>query len=209
MTKENNSAVPGETLSVRSGSARRAQLLDIAAQLFATRGYSSTTVRDIADEAGILSGSLYHHFDSKETMLREILSDFMERLTQRSREIVEEPSSPGETLDNLVRWSFLCIHECPHQVALYQNEVALVAHLPGFEFATKTSRGIEGMWLQVLADGQKSGEFRNDLDRRVIYRFMRDTIWVTVRWYEPAGRLRHDKVADQFLTMLHGGLLAR
>jgi AcrR family transcriptional regulator len=53
---------------------RREELLAIAAELFAQRGFKNTTVRDIADAAGILSGSLYHHFDSKESMVDEILS---------------------------------------------------------------------------------------------------------------------------------------
>ncbi len=44
------------------------------------RGFNNTTVRDIADAAGILSGSLYHHFDSKESMVDEILSSFQEEL---------------------------------------------------------------------------------------------------------------------------------
>ena len=42
------------------------ELLELAASMFAERGLRATTVRDIADAAGILSGSLYHHFDSKE-----------------------------------------------------------------------------------------------------------------------------------------------
>ncbi|MDJ0113374.1 helix-turn-helix domain-containing protein, partial [Rhodococcus erythropolis] len=54
-------------------SGRRDELLEIAAGLFADRGVRATTVRDIADAAGILSGSLYHHFDSKESMVDEIL----------------------------------------------------------------------------------------------------------------------------------------
>src|SRR4051812_26683632 len=58
---------------------RRNELLGIAADLFADRGYNATTVRDIADEAGILSGSLYHHFDSKESMIDTILSSFIEQ----------------------------------------------------------------------------------------------------------------------------------
>ncbi len=59
-----------------NGGSRRAELLGIAARLFAERGFKNTTVRDIADAAGILSGSLYHHFDSKESMVDELLDTF-------------------------------------------------------------------------------------------------------------------------------------
>lgn len=195
--------------SPASGSARRAQLLALAAELFATRGYSQTTVRDIADAAGILSGSLYHHFDSKEAMLREILHEFMEDLSSRFTEIVAREVSPRESLDGLIRSSYLSIHETPHQVALYQNEAGPLAHLPEFDFVGRTSREIERVWLQVLVAGQESGDFGEDLDTDLVYRFIRDAVWSTVRWYNPRGRLRHDRVADQFLTMLHEGLLAR
>ena len=54
-------------------SSRRDELLELAATMFAARGLRATTVRDIADAAGILSGSLYHHFASKEEMVDEVL----------------------------------------------------------------------------------------------------------------------------------------
>ena len=65
-------------------SERRDQIIAIATRLIASRGYAATTVRDIADEAGILSGSLYHHFASKEAVLEEILRTFMYDRSRRS-----------------------------------------------------------------------------------------------------------------------------
>src|SRR6201997_2441405 len=64
--------------SVRSE--RRAHLVVLAGELFAQKGYRATTVREIADAAGILSGSLYHHFDSKESIGDEILSSFINEI---------------------------------------------------------------------------------------------------------------------------------
>ena len=191
-----------------TGSARRAQLLAIAAEMFATRGYSQTTVRDIADEAGILSGSLYHHFDSKEAMLTEILRDFMGNLLQEITDIAEAEDSPRAALDGLVYNSFETIHRVPFAVALYQNESALLTTTPEFAFVTKASLDVEKVWLGVLKAGAKAGDFRADLDPGTTYRFIRDAIWSTVRWYNPRGRLQHRALADQYLEMLHGGLLA-
>ena len=67
---------------------RRDELLSLAAAMFAERGLRATTVRDIADAAGILSGSLYHHFDSKEAIVDELLRDFLEGLFTRDRKSV-------------------------------------------------------------------------------------------------------------------------
>jgi AcrR family transcriptional regulator len=190
-----------------AGSSRRAQLLGIAERLFATRGYSQTTVRDIADEAGILSGSLYHHFDSKEAMLHEILREFMQTLLAGFEESVERGGGPRESLDGLVRSAFATIHASPHAVALYQNESAVIATLPELGFVAETSARVNQVWLGVIEQGQRTGDFRDDLDPLVVYRFVRDAVWATVRWYRPDGRLQHEAVADQYLAMLHGGLL--
>ncbi|MCD4524129.1 TetR/AcrR family transcriptional regulator [Nocardioides sp. cx-173] len=190
-----------------AGSSRRAELLGIAERLFATRGYSQTTVRDIADEAGILSGSLYHHFDSKEAMLQEILQDFMQTLLAGFEESVERGGGPRESLDGLIRSAFATIHASPDAVALYQNESAVIATLPELGFVGETSARVNRIWLGVIEEGQRSGDFREDLEPLLVYRFVRDAVWATVRWYRPDGRLRHESVADQYLALLHGGLL--
>jgi len=210
MVSSNNEATArsGRRRANGTSSARRAQLLAIAAEMFATRGYSQTTVRDIADEAGILSGSLYHHFDSKEAMLTEILQEFMGSLLQQIREIADAQDSPRAALDGLIMNSFETIHRVPFAVALYQNESALLTTTPEFAFVTKASLDVEKVWLGVLKAGAKAGDFRADLDPGTTYRFIRDAIWSTVRWYNPRGRLQHKALAEQYLEMLHGGLLA-
>ena len=63
--------------------------------MFAERGLRATTVRDIADSAGILSGSLYHHFDSKEEMVDEVLRDFLDWLFERYQQIVDDRAEPA------------------------------------------------------------------------------------------------------------------
>src|SRR5229473_7166358 len=85
-----------------ASSDRRAELLALAAHLFAERGLRATTVRDIADAAGILSGSLYHHFDSKESMVDEILRGFLDELFGRYRAIVAAGLGPKASLEAVV-----------------------------------------------------------------------------------------------------------
>src|SRR6476660_7906646 len=113
--------------------ARRAELLDIAAGLFAERGLKATTVRDIADAAGILSGSLYHHFDSKESMVDEILREFLDALFGRYREIVAAKLAPRETFEAIVVASFEAIDAHHAAVAIYQAEARHLADQPKFD----------------------------------------------------------------------------
>lgn len=189
------------------GSDRREQLLSIAARLIATRGYSATTVRDIADEAGILSGSLYHHFSSKEAILEEILRSFQGGLRQRSEEIIAAGGGPRHVFDELVRTAFATIESYPDAVGIYQNESAFLANLPGFEFVAEEGARIESIWLEVIQEGQREGVFRADLDSAMTYRFIRDAVWSTVRWFRPGGRHSAESAGRHFLELIHSGLL--
>ncbi|MCG8927029.1 TetR/AcrR family transcriptional regulator [Lentzea sp. DG1S-22] len=187
-------------------STRRAELLELAAKMFADRGYGQTTVRDIADAAGILSGSLYHHFDSKESMVDEILRTFLDGLFTRYREIVEAGAGPKKTLKALVVASFEAIDTRHAAVAIYQNEAKHLAPLERFSYIEDRSAEFRKLWTVLLEEGISAGVFRADLDVDVAYRFIRDTVWVAVRWYRPDGDLSAETVADQYLAILLDGI---
>ncbi|AWH94674.1 MAG: TetR/AcrR family transcriptional regulator [Dietzia sp.] len=185
---------------------RREELLAIAAGLFAERGLRATTVRDIADAAGILSGSLYHHFSSKEAIVDEILRGFLDSLFGDYQRIVDAGSSPRETLEGLVRVSFEAIHRHRDEVAIYQDELKHLRGNPRFDYLRERNTEFREMWTDVLSRGMESGEFRPDLDIRLTYRFLRDTVWVAVRWYRPEDADDHAAIADQYLRIVLDGL---
>lgn len=185
---------------------RREELLSIAAGLFAERGLRATTVRDIADAAGILSGSLYHHFSSKEAIVDEILRGFLDALFGEYRRIVEAGLGPRETLERLVRASFEAIHRDRDEVAIYQDELKHLRGNPRFDYLRERNTEFREMWTDVLTRGMESGDFRGDLDVRLTYRFLRDTVWVAVRWYRPDDENDHAAIADQYLNIVLDGL---
>jgi AcrR family transcriptional regulator len=186
---------------------RRDELLKIAAQLFAERGFRNTTVRDIADAAGILSGSLYHHFDSKESMVDEILQTFQSQLFAAYDEVLASGLSPRQKIEAAVRLSFEAIDEHHHEVAIFQNEADWLSGL-GERFAYLADRNAQSrqVWLTLLTDGVASGALKPDVDVELAYRFIRDTVWVAVRWYRPGGGLSAEAVADQYLSILLDGI---
>src|SRR5882724_11116536 len=100
--------------------------------MFAERGFKATTVRDIADAAGILSGSLYHHFDSKESMVDEILRGFLDELFGSYDAIRARNLPPRERLEAIVVASFEAIDRQNAAVAIYQNEARHLADQPRF-----------------------------------------------------------------------------
>ena len=185
---------------------RRAELLDIAATLFAERGLRATTVRDIADAAGILSGSLYHHFDSKESMVDEILRGFLDDLFGKYREIVASGLDSRATLEALVTTSYEAIDASHSAVAIYQDEVKHLVANERFEYLSELNTEFRELWMGVLEAGVKDGSFRADIDIELAFRFLRDTAWVAVRWYRPGGSVTVDTVAKQYLSIVLDGL---
>lgn len=155
---------------------------------------------------GILSGSLYHHFDSKESMVDDILRDFLDRLFTRYRAVLDSGSSPRDQLRGCVIASFDAIDADPEAVAIYQAEARSLAHVERFAYIADRLEEFRAMWRDILTRGVESGDFRNDLDIDVTYRFLRDTVWVAVRWYRPGGALTSDAVAAQYLGILERGI---
>jgi AcrR family transcriptional regulator len=185
---------------------RRDELLELAATMFAQRGLRATTVRDIADGAGILSGSLYHHFSSKEEMVDELLRGFLDWLFTRYREIVDGEANPLERLKGLFLASFEAIEHRHAQVVIYQDEAQRLLSQPRFSYIEDMNRQQRKMWIELLHQGVDAGYFRADLDVDLIYRFIRDTTWVSVRWYQPGGPLTAEQVGQQYLAIVLGGI---
>ncbi|HEX4732601.1 MAG TPA: TetR/AcrR family transcriptional regulator [Solirubrobacterales bacterium] len=194
----------------RPGSRRRPvsqeDLLGVAADLFADRGYAATTVRDIAEAAGILSGSLYHHIDSKESILDAILSRFIARSLAAYEAVIAEGKEPKETFEELVRTSLESMVEGRAAILVYQNEARLLAARPRFSYLAEAQRKFEEIWTAVLEEGVKSGEFRASIDPKLVYRLVRDAVWTAPRWYRPGGSLKPDRIIAQYLAVLVTGV---
>lgn len=190
-------------------SARRAELLRLAAEMFAERGFRATTVRDIADAAGILSGSLYHHFDSKESMVDEILTGFLDELSGRYRQIAESGLPPRATLEAIVAASLESVDRQHAAVAIYRNDARYLATFDRFGYLAERDAEFREIWLGVLARGVRTGAFRPDLDVELVHRFIRDTVWVAVHWHRPGGQFSAQDAAEQYLGILLDGISTR
>lgn len=187
---------------------RRAELLGIAADLFAERGYAATTVRDIAEEAGILSGSLYHHFDSKESMVDAILSGFVERELSVHEAVVAEGRGPRKTFESLARAALREAADNRSAILIYRNEVPHLGSRPRFSYLREAERQFERIWVGVLESGIERGEFRDDIDPEILYRLVRDALWTVPSWHR-FGSLDPERVREQYLAVFLDGIVAR
>jgi AcrR family transcriptional regulator len=187
----------------RSG--RRDHMIVLAGELFAEKGYRATTVRDIAKAAGILSGSLYHHFDSKESIGDEILSGFVNEVLADYRAAVAGGGGPRAVLEQVVRSTSRTLVRHRAALAMLQSDYGYFTTQPRFAYLPTALREIERIWLTQLELGQQSGAFRSDLDAKLTYRLVRDVLWLPSQWRRTGG-FSTDQVADGFLRLLFDGI---
>ena len=189
-------------------SARRDDVVRLAGQLFAEKGYRATTVREIADAAGILSGSLYHHFDSKESIGDEILTGFLGQIQADYRAAVSSGGDPRAVLEQIVRTTSTTLAQHRAALAMLQNDWSYFTSQPRFGYLRKALREVEQTWISQLERGVAQGVFRAGLDPGLTYRLLRDVLWIPAAWHRSGG-YRTDQVVDAFLALLFDGITAR
>jgi TetR/AcrR family transcriptional regulator, cholesterol catabolism regulator len=197
---------PGTGAGAGTGK-RRADVVQLAGELFAQKGYRATTVREIADAAGILSGSLYHHFDSKESIGDEILSSFINDVLADYRAAVSSAGSTRDVLEQIVRSTSRTLSRHRAALAMLQNDWSYFSTQPRFSYLRKALSEIERTWVTQLERGQESGVFRADLDPELTYRLLRDVLWIPAQW-RVAGGYSTDQVAEGLLQLLFRGILS-
>jgi TetR/AcrR family transcriptional regulator, cholesterol catabolism regulator len=184
---------------------RRELILSTAAEMFARKGLRATTVRAIADAVGVLSGSLYHHFPSKDAIVDEVLTRYLDAIRARYAVVLASDKGPAERLHDLVATSLEIAEEQPHATAIYQNEAQYLREVPGFSNIQSAAAEIQQTWLQVIAAGVADGVFRDDIPSWVFYRLIRDAVWLSVRWHRPDGPYSTHQLAEDVTSLfLHG-----
>jgi AcrR family transcriptional regulator len=145
---------------------RRAEILDAAATLFATSGLR-TSLRDIADSVGILAGSLYHHFESKDAILLELTQRYhadLDRVAEIAVATLDKPSEGG-TQDNIVTLG-TAIAKCAfeHRAAVQMSFYDLpTANSELRALAQRPPTAVRDAMLQTLEAGSSSGGIRTDV----------------------------------------------
>lgn len=179
-----------------------------AALLFATNGVTETTVRDIGQAAGVYSGSLYHHFPSKDAILGAILMEFVGDVQERFEAVAARAETPESVVRGLIHETLRVIDEHPYATAIYQNDQRYLRDQGLLAPVNDASRSIRSVWMAAISAGVADGSFRDDVPPQVFYRSLRDALWATMHW--PVRRdYDVDGFAELLATLFLDGFLAR
>jgi AcrR family transcriptional regulator len=175
---------------------RHPELLDIAASVFHRKGYSAATVRDIANEFGILKGSLYYYIDTKEDLLYLLLTgvqDDVERL--RLQVIARGGLGPLERLDAYIRLQAEYNVRNLMRIRVFMTELERLSG-PRRERVV-ARRTVHHAYVEdLLAQAQLLGLVRADRDTTVLRHCIFASIVWTYRWYRQSGNSSPAEVAE-------------
>ena len=143
---------------------KRKRILEAAIRVFAEHGYHGSRVGDIAEDAGVAHGLLYHYFASKEDVLRTIFVENWGQLIVRFR-AVETSDEPAEKkLEGIAKILLRTWRNDPALVTVMVREVARSQHL---QDRVDEVREAFAILERVIEEGQASGVFRRDVDARL------------------------------------------
>src|SRR5262245_10864357 len=142
---------------------KRKLLLDAAVRVFARTGYHGSRVGDIAEEAGVAHGLLYHYFDSKEQVLQIVFRENFGELLQRFHEVEETDEPAAEKLAGIAKILLRTWRNDPDLVTVMVREVA---RSPQLQTQVVEVREAFAIIERVIVQGQEEGVFRRDLDAR-------------------------------------------
>lgn len=186
-------------------SSRKAEILSAAAELFAKQGFAGTSVRDIANACGILSGSIYHHFSAKEELVEEIFTAYFDELTARWDLVLAQPWDARMKLEAMLRAAIENVDRHTAAARLFTHEWLDLRHVGDFETRWDD---IESMWLRLLRAGERDGSFRSDIDPALLFSVAMDAIRGLSGWYHQGHRYPIDTLSDAYIAVLMTGMVA-
>jgi TetR/AcrR family transcriptional regulator, fatty acid metabolism regulator protein len=188
---------------------RRRQILDAGIRVFARQGFHACRVSDIADEAGVAYGLVYHYFKSKDQVMNELFTERWSLMLAAIDEVDVEPGTGREKLDAVARFIVDSYRHDPELMKVIIVEVTRAANSFGRTHLGEISKAYEKI-AKIVADAQESGEFRSDIDPLVASMWFYGAIeqllsgWV----FEliPAGDGDFDRAREMVVETICGGL---
>jgi TetR/AcrR family transcriptional regulator, cholesterol catabolism regulator len=205
-----NAGDPSKTTAATpKGRAAQRRVIDEAVALFREQGYDATSIRQVADAAGLAKATVYHHYPTKAALLYEVHNAFMETL----EEGMERISTSGETAVGRLRliihelWRVLVTHRSHVQVFFEEWRNLDDAHLGGLKERRDAYYQFVRSTVKEAWPTPTSGAVDEDLDVITLAIFGMCN-W-GYQWFDPNGRLSASEIAEKYADLVISGLSAR
>ncbi|MEC4724707.1 TetR/AcrR family transcriptional regulator [Shewanella sp. D64] len=178
----------------------RGRLQQASASLFKAKGYSQTTVRDIAAKVGIQSGSIFHHFKNKEQILVSVMADSVLRVLLSMESGLAIATSTKDKISCLIQCELNAIHD--EELAGFRLLISEWRSLSGDnqkKILCLRDR-YEAIWSQVLNNAQSEGLIHTE--SFYLRGFIRGATIETCNWYKPSGSVSLAALTDKLMLSI-------
>ena len=187
-------------------STSKQELYDIAGKLFSKKGYHGTTIREIAEARGILSGSLYTHISSKEDLLFHIVDDGAEAFLSALEPIVMSQQDAKSKLRNGLAAHIRVVTTQMDAAKVFLHDWTALGEERRAVIQQKRDK-YEDLWAVLLAEGYASGTLIRGDAKYLRILILSVGNWV-YEWYKTSGELTPEGLADQFMDIILHGVIA-
>ena len=183
--------------------ARREQIFSVGARLFAEKGYERTSLQEVADLLGVTKPALYYYYPSKEQLLFEIMSFVMDRVLADITEVADSTLSPYDKLRELVGRYVGFFSARPHEHTIMSTEVDSLG--PELRGIVLNRQRLYLTFIRRIVSELVPPESQLD-GTSVAFALLGGMNWL-FKWYDPAGRITPEKLAEDFVRIYAYGLL--
>lgn len=191
------------------GADRRRQILGAAVKVFAEKGFHAARVGDVAEEAGVAYGLVYHYFQSKEELLETIFRTTWTEMLARVREVEDAGVAASEAVRQVTALLLRTWRRDPDLVRVLIREVTRNPHVQ--QEIDEIAAAMEAL-ERIVRRGQESGEFKSELDARlaaaVFYGALEEVLTGWVLGQLPDEDEDITRAEQNVVALLTGGLRA-
>jgi TetR/AcrR family transcriptional regulator, cholesterol catabolism regulator len=185
--------------------ATRSTIIAAGAAVFARTRYEMASLDDIAAEAGVTKGTIYYHFDSKESLYTAVLTSYLTDATERLQAIADSGLPARPMIERVIRHLVEDTLDRSKSYSRYQFIVDAGPTLQGS--VREAQRAYEQTLAAIIERGQAAGEIMSG-NPKVLAFLLIGSIGRTARWYDPGGELSPAAFVDTVMRLLLHGLLA-
>jgi AcrR family transcriptional regulator len=187
---------------------RDQEVLDTAVKLFYEKGYASTSVQDLADELGMLKGSVYYYIDTKETLLRRVFEDSHEACREIAERYRAQEGSALERLEQFLDEYALWYATHTQRASLFSREWRHASD-DLKAFMTTQRKYYDTVLTEFIEAAQESGDVRKDLDIKLATYFVMSAVSSLPDWFNPRGKRSAQSVATEYSRLAMSLITAR
>lgn len=183
------------------------RLIEVAIDLFASRGFRGTSIRDIACAMGMSISNIYHYFGSKEGLLLSILQNSAKQVVDQLDLVNDQESDPVERFKSLIKTHILMSKDHKKEVKIFFLDEEHLSQ-EGIEINKQFQRDVLNIYKRELETLKTRGYIRYENLTALALNILGVINW-QLRWYRPDGSIPLEKIAEEILTFIMYGVIGQ